>query len=96
LEKYKKVEDKMSGQKITKYSVDIKCSKKVEKYLGKNSREYAFSSERGEEEYLCFSDNEKRIFAILDTKNNNLQLANYASSNIKSGIENMLKLGDKN
>lgn len=86
----------MNEQKITKYAISEKYSKKVEKYLGKNSNEYCFSSEKGEEGCLCFIDNQKRIFAILNTKKNNLQLANYASSNIKSGIEEILKTGRQN
>jgi hypothetical protein len=93
LERYRRVEDKMNEQKITKYAVENKYSKKVENYLGKNSREYGFSSKKGEEGCLCFSDNQKRIFAILDMNKNNLKLA---SSSIKSGIEEILKMGRQN
>ena len=96
LERYKKVDVKMNEQKITKYSIDGKYSKKIENYLGKNSKEYGFSSEKGEEGCICFLDNQKRIFAILDTKKSNLQLANYTNSSVKSGIEDILKMGGRN
>ena len=52
-----------------------------------------FQLKREKKDVLCFMDNQKRIFAILDTKKNNLQLANYADSNVKSSIEGLLKMG---
>lgn len=86
----------MTNQNIIQYPIDLKHFDKVENYLGNNSVEYAFSHEKGDEGELYFIDNQNRIFAILNPKKNNLQLANYASSNVKLGIENILKLGDKN
>ena len=44
----------MDKEKITRYAISEKYSKKVENYLGKNSQEYGFSTEKGEEGCTLF------------------------------------------
>ena len=53
----------------TYFLVDQKYLERMGNYLGKNSSEYAFSPEKGEESNVLFIDNKKRIFAIINNKN---------------------------
>jgi hypothetical protein len=94
LVRYRKVEDKMAEENIA-YSLKDNQVKKVEKYLGNNSKEYGFSAKKGEEKYLCFMDNEKRIFAILKKDKKEVELAPYASSRIINGIEKLIDFGGR-
>ena len=75
------------------YSLNDNNLKKVEKYLGKNSREYGFSAKQGEEKYICFVDNKKRVFAILKEDKNEVELAEYTPSNIINGMEKIIGFG---
>lgn len=78
------------------YTLKDKNLKKIGNYLGRNSTEYAFSAKKGEEKCICFIDNKKRIFAILNQDKKEVELAEYANPEIINGIEKIIGFGGKN
>jgi len=80
----------MSKRKIITYLVKPENLKTVGDFLDDNSSEYGFSPKKGEEEYILFIDDKKRIFAIVDEGRNNVKLADYASPMMFKCMERIL------
>ena len=83
------------GDDILIYTVRDKYLKELDNYLGKNSAEYAFSAKKGGEKAICFIDNQKRIFAILNPDKKEVELAPYVNLKILDGVEKILFSGGR-
>lgn len=94
LEKYRRVDVRMING-IMVCTVGDKYLKELDNYLGKNSAEYAFSAKKGEEKAICFIDNQKRIFAILNPDKKEVELAPYVDLKILGGVEKILFSGGR-
>lgn len=76
-------------EQIIRFPIETENLERVGNYLEKNSSKYGFPEKNGEEECICFIDEEKRIFAILDEGKKEVKLAPYASLKIIKGIEKL-------
>lgn len=77
------------------YSVKDKELEKIEKYLGKHSYEYSFSAKKGEEKSIYFMDNNKKIFAIINPIEKEVELSSDINEKIINGIEKLINFGRK-
>jgi len=77
------------SEQIIKYPIETDNLKEVGNYLEKSSSGYGFPKKKGEEEGVCFIDEEKRIFAILDEEKKEVKLAPYVSLKIIKGVEKL-------
>jgi hypothetical protein len=76
-------------------SVKTKYLKKLQNYLEKNSAEYDFSTKKDEEKCICFIDNQKRIFAILNKGKKEIELTEDINPEIMDGVEKIIFSGGR-